>query len=122
MDLVPVRCMGNSNKRYDDKVWWEEVGTIVEVNDKPVNKVLKSDLKNGDNVMIKFGGKGKAKKLFKGIIEFPAPTDVDTPNLLEHTSSPRKPKSPSKSKSPLKMSVQPAAKKQKLGPDKLKSG
>ena len=75
-----------------------------------------------DNVMIKFGGKGKAKKLFKGIIEFPAPTDADTPNLLEHTLSPCKPKSPSKSKSPLKMSVQPAAKKQKLGPDKLKSG
>ena len=45
MDLVPVRCMGNNNERYDDKVWWEEVGTIVEVNDKPVNKVLKSDLK-----------------------------------------------------------------------------
>ena len=58
-----------------DKVWCEEVRTIVKVNNKPVDKVLlKSYLTNGDGVMIKFGG--KAKKLFKEIVEFLAVTDV----------------------------------------------
>lgn len=101
--------MGSNSKRYDDKIWWEEVSTIVEVNNKPVDKVLlKSDLKNGDGVVIKFGG--KAKKLFKGTVEFSAVTDVGSPNMPEHTLSPSK----LKSKSPSKMPVQPPVKKQKL--------
>ena len=69
--------------------------------------------------MINF--EGKAKKFFKEIIKFPT-TNVNIPNLPEHTSLLCKLKSPSKSKSRLKMSVQPAVKKQKLGPDKLKFG
>ena len=64
--------------------------------------------KNGDVVVIKFGG--KAKKLFKGIIEFSAVTEVKSPNLPEHISSPCK----LKSKSPSKMPVQLPVKNQKL--------
>ena len=52
-----MRCIGNNSKRYNDKVWWEEISTIVEVNNKPTDKLLKSDLKSGDNVIIRFGGK-----------------------------------------------------------------
>ena len=51
------------------------MGTIVEVNNKPVDQVLlKSDLENGDGVVIKFGS--KTKKLFKEIVEFSAVTYV----------------------------------------------
>ena len=107
-----MRCIGNNSKRYDDKVWWEEISTIVEVNNKPTDKLLKSeDLKSGDNV-IRFGG--KSKKLFKGVVEFPAITETQ-PSFS----------SPSKLKptSPTKISM-PAAKKQKLAdkPAEQKSG
>ena len=80
MELVPVLCEGNDSKRFDGKVWWEEMSTITEVNGKEVDKTLnKSQLQNGDKVVVKFGG--KSKKLFKGIIQFPS-TDLSTAQPL----------------------------------------
>ena len=49
-------CEGNNSKLFDGRVWWEDVSTITEVNGKEVDKTLdKSQLQNGDNVVIKFG-------------------------------------------------------------------
>jgi len=81
MELVPVLCEGNDSKRFDGRMWWEDISTITEVNGKEVNKTLdKSQLQNGDKVVIKFGD--KSKKLFKGIIQFPS-TDLHTAQPLE---------------------------------------
>ena len=65
MDLVPVLSCGNNSKKYDNKIWWEDWNNIVEVNGTPVNETMKSSIKSGDTVLVKFG----AKKLYKGIVE-----------------------------------------------------
>ena len=68
MKLVSVICEGNDSKRFDGRVWWEDISTITEVNGKEVDKTLdKSQLQNGDKVVVKFGD--KSKKLFKGVID-----------------------------------------------------
>ena len=72
MELVPIRCQGNDCKKYDDKVWWEDVKTIVQVDNKVVDNLHKSDLKNGDQVLVKFSSsKAKKAKLYNGVVEFP---------------------------------------------------
>ena len=84
MDLVPVLSCGNDSKKYDGKVWWEDSNNIVEVNGKPVTEHLKSSsLRNGDNVLVKFGS--KSKKLFKGVVELQPECDKD--KLPIHTTS-----------------------------------
>ena len=65
MDLVPVLSCGNNSKKYDNKIWWEDWNNIVEVNGTPVNEAMKSSIKSGDTVLVKFG----AKKLYKGVVE-----------------------------------------------------
>ena len=59
---------GNSSKKYDGKIWWEDCSNIVEVNGMPTQDGLStSDLKNGDTVLVKFGT--KSKKLLNGTLE-----------------------------------------------------
>ena len=49
MELVPIRCQDNNSKKFDDKVWWEDLKTIIEVNGEAVNETLqRSALNNGD--------------------------------------------------------------------------
>jgi len=65
-------CKGNDYKKYDDKVWWEDVKTIVQENNKVVDNLPKCDLKNGDQVLVKFSSsKAKKPKLYNGVVEFP---------------------------------------------------
>ena len=72
MEVVPIRCIGNDSKKYDDKVWLEDVNTIVQLNNKEVNNLRKCDLKNGDQVLVKFpSSKAKKPKLYNGVVEFP---------------------------------------------------
>ena len=61
MELVPIRCKGNDCKKYDDKVWWEDIKTIVQLNNQAVDNLHKCDIKNGDQVLVKFAS-SKAKK------------------------------------------------------------
>jgi len=72
MELVSIYCKGNDCKIYDDKVWWEDVKTIVQVNNEVVDNLHKCDLKNGDQVLVKFSSsKAKKPKLYNGVVEFP---------------------------------------------------
>ena len=54
MELVPIRCKGNDCKKYDDEVWWEDIKTIVQLNNQAVDNLHKCDIKNGDQVLVKF--------------------------------------------------------------------
>ena len=40
MELVPIRCQDNNSKKFDDKVWWEDLKTIIEVNGEAVDETL----------------------------------------------------------------------------------
>ena len=98
MELVPIRCQDNNSKKFDDKVWWEDLKTIVEVNGEAVDETLqRSVLNDGDRVLVKFGG--KTKKLFKGVVEFPdTATSVPVYKASENSPSKTKRTSPSKTK------------------------
>lgn len=87
MELVPIRCKGNDCKKYDDKVWWEDIKTIVQLNNQAVDNLHKCDIKNGDQVLVKFASsKAKKPKLYNGVVEFP-PVLQATNNSVESDST-----------------------------------
>ena len=75
MATVGVRCENNNSKRYDGYVWREPVECIVEHNGQVVTQPLDvADLKEGDQVKVRWGSKSRSKKLWNGVVTLSPPT------------------------------------------------
>ena len=68
MATVLIRCQGNNSPRYDGKLFYEPVNTIVKVNGAEVHGIAVAELKPGDSVTIK---RGKGARLWNGIVADP---------------------------------------------------
>ena len=73
---IPVRCVGNRDKKYDGKVWQERTVDIIEHRGRRVSSsapLVISDLNTGDAVKVRQKCKNGLEKVWNGIIELDSP-------------------------------------------------
>ena len=101
-ERVPVRCSGNTNTKYDGKVWMERLLEIVELNEtflSSTEPLSLSSLNSGDHVKVCQALKNGRKHVFNSYDEFEArsmPTkrqleDLETTTAPDASKAKRKP-------------------------------
>ena len=67
---VLITWIGNNSPRFDERIFWQDVQSIVSVNDQDVFVLLRVDLKPGDAVIVKHVGKHNkpGRRLWKAVV------------------------------------------------------
>ena len=65
-----IKWVGNNSPRLDERIFWQDVQSIVTVNDRDVSILLRADLKPGDTVVVQHVGKHKkpGRHLWKAVV------------------------------------------------------
>ena len=65
-----VKWVGNNSPRFDERIIWQDVQSIVTVNNRDVSVLSRADLKPGDTVIVQHVGKHKkpGRRLWKAVV------------------------------------------------------
>ena len=67
---VLIKWVGNNSPRFDERIFWQDVQSIVSVNDRDVSALSRVDLKPGDAVVVQHVGKHNkpGRRLWKAVV------------------------------------------------------
>ena len=65
-----IKWIGNNSPRYDNRIFWRDVGSIVSVNGRDVSALSSSDLIPGDAVVVQHTSKRNkpGRRLWKAVV------------------------------------------------------